>query len=445
MKISLFYEFPLPRPWSDDDEHKLFQDGLDEVEAADKAGFSTVWLTEHHFLEEYCHSTAPEIFLSAASQRTKDIRLGFGIMHLPPQVNHPARVAERVSTLDLISNGRVEFGTGESSSVGELGGFGIDPADKRKMWEEALEVSIRCMIEEPFTGFKGEHIEMPPRNVVPKPLQKPHPPVWVACTRPASVSMAAQKGLGALSFAYTGPGPLTERVNGYYKEFEENGAPVTPQMNPNILAIGGDLSMMVAPTDEQAIERLGMGGGFFAFGIMHYYMTGMHTPGRTGVWKRHLEEIEKDPSVVYGPGRGPIGSPATVREFLRGYEESGVDELIILLTPRRHEETMESIELMGKAVLPEFIERDEKAVAEKAKRTGADPREGRGAQASVECARLRRDLRVRRSAHRARKLHRQRGVPGDGRNERRHRSGCGEAQIRGRLGQQEPFRGREEH
>ena len=114
MKISLFYEFPLPRPWSDDDEHKLFQDGLDEVEAADKAGFSTVWLTEHHFLEEYCHSTAPEMFLAAASQRTKDIRLGFGIMHLPPAVNHPARVAERVSTLDLISNGRVEFGTGES-------------------------------------------------------------------------------------------------------------------------------------------------------------------------------------------------------------------------------------------------------------------------------------------------------------------------------------------
>jgi len=146
VKISLFYEFPLPRPWTPDDEHKLFQDGLDEVELADKAGFSTVWLTEHHFLEEYCHSTAPEIFLAAASQRTKNIRLGFGIMHLPPAVNHPARVAERVSTLDLLSNGRVEFGTGESSSVGELGGFGIDPADKRKMWEEAPEVSIRCMI-----------------------------------------------------------------------------------------------------------------------------------------------------------------------------------------------------------------------------------------------------------------------------------------------------------
>ena len=150
MKISLFYEFALPRPWVPDDERVLLQECLDEVEAADKAGFSTVWLTEHHFLEEYCHSTAPEIFLAAASQRTKNIRLGFGIMHLPPAVNHPARVAERIATLDLLSNGRVEFGTGESSSVGELGGFNIDPADKRAQWEEALEVAIRCMIEEPF-------------------------------------------------------------------------------------------------------------------------------------------------------------------------------------------------------------------------------------------------------------------------------------------------------
>lgn len=368
MKISLFYEFALPRPWSADDERQLFSDGLDEVELADKAGFSTVWLTEHHFLEEYCHATAPEMFLAAASQRTQNIRLGFGIMHLPPVVNHPARVAERVATLDLLSGGRVEFGTGEGSSIAELGGFGIDPADKRSQWEEALEVSIRCMTEEPFTGFDGQHVQMPARNVVPKPMQKPHPPVWVACTRPASVQMAASKCIGALSFAYTGPGPLAERVNGYYKELEENGVPVTPQVNPNILAIGGDLSMMVAPTDDQAIERLGVGGGFFSFGIMHYYMTGEHTPGRTGVWNRYLEEVEKDPTLAYGPGRGAIGSPATVREFLRGYEESGVDELILLLNPRSHEATMEAIELMGTQVLPEFIERDEKAVAEKAKR-----------------------------------------------------------------------------
>jgi len=368
MKISLFYEFALPRPWTDDDEYQMFQDGLDEVELADKAGFSTVWLTEHHFLEEYCHSTAPEMFLAAASQRTKNIRLGFGIMHLPPAINHPARAAERVATLDHLSNGRVEFGTGESSSVGELGGFNIDPADKREQWEEALDVTIRCLTETPFTGFKGNHIEMPARNVIPKPRQTPHPPLWVACTRPSSVQMAAQKGLGALSFAYTGPEALGDRVRGYYQEFEDACAPTVPQINPNILAIGGDLSMMVAPTDEQAVQRLGVGGGFFSFGIMHYYMTGMHTPGRTGVWDTYLDAVKEDSSLAYGPGRGAIGSPDTVREFLRGYEASGVDEIILLLNPRSHEATMESLEIMGKEVLPEFIERDAKAVAEKAKR-----------------------------------------------------------------------------
>ena len=368
MKISLFYEFPLPRPWGEDDEHQLFQDGLTEVEAADKAGFSTVWLTEHHFLEEYCHSSAPEMFLAAASQRTKDIRLGFGVMHLPPPINHPARIAERISTLDHLSNGRVEFGTGEGSSVAELGGFNIDPADKRSMWEEALEVSIRCMVEDPFSGFKGQHVEMPARNVIPHPLQKPHPPVWVACTRPSSVNMAAEKAIGALSFAYTGPGPLKDRVDTYYKDFEKKGSPVTPAISPNILAIGGDLSMMVARTDEEAIKRLGVGGGFFSFGIMHYYLTGMHTPGRTKVWELYEQAVKEDPTLAYGPGRGAIGSPDTVRQFLRDYEASGVDEIILLLNPRAHEGIMESIEIMGSEILPEFIERDEKALAAKAKR-----------------------------------------------------------------------------
>src|SRR6202163_1463041 len=177
MKFGIFYEHQLPRPWNEGDEHRLFREALDQVELADKLGIDYAWEVEHHFLEEYSHSSAPEIFLAACSQRTKNIRRGHGICLMPPKYNHPARVAERIATLDLISDGRVEFGTGESSSIGELGGFGIDPADKRAQWEEALEVAIRCMIEEPFTGFKGEHIEMPARNVIPKPLQKPHPPV----------------------------------------------------------------------------------------------------------------------------------------------------------------------------------------------------------------------------------------------------------------------------
>src|SRR5713226_7156245 len=180
MKFGTFYEHQLPRPWTEGRELKLFQDALDQVELADKLGVDHMWEVEHHFLEEYAHSSSPEIFLAACSQRTKNIRLGHGIVLLPPAYNHPARVAERIAMLDLVSNGRVEFGTGESSSEAELGGFRIDPALKREMWQEGLEVAVRCMTEAPFTGVDGKYVNMPPRNVVPKPAQKPHPPLWVA-------------------------------------------------------------------------------------------------------------------------------------------------------------------------------------------------------------------------------------------------------------------------
>src|SRR5918992_2515108 len=179
MRFGIFYEHQLPRPWADGDEQRLIQDALDQVELADRVGIEYLWEVEHHFLEEYSHSSAPEVFLAAPSQRTKRIRLGHGIIQTAPQYNHPARTAERVATLDLVSGGRVEFGSGESSSTAELGGFEIDPAIKREMWLEGLEVAVRCMAEEPFTGVDGTYVSMPPRNVVPKPVQQPHPPLWV--------------------------------------------------------------------------------------------------------------------------------------------------------------------------------------------------------------------------------------------------------------------------
>src|SRR5213594_3973735 len=131
MRFGIFYEHQLPRPWAPDSEQRLFQDALDQVELADRIGIDHAWEVEHHFLEEYSHSSAPEVFLAAASQRTKQIRLGHGIVQLPPEVNHPARIAERIATLDLISGGRVEFGTGEGSSQVALGGFGVPRDDKR--------------------------------------------------------------------------------------------------------------------------------------------------------------------------------------------------------------------------------------------------------------------------------------------------------------------------
>src|SRR5271157_1002579 len=123
MKFGVFYEHQLPRPWTANSEYELFQNSLSQVELADRLGYDYMWEVEHHFLEEYSHSSAPEVFLAAASQRTKQIRLGHGIVQLPPAFNHPARVAERIGMLDLVSGGRVEFGTGQGSSQMELGGF----------------------------------------------------------------------------------------------------------------------------------------------------------------------------------------------------------------------------------------------------------------------------------------------------------------------------------
>ena len=157
MKFGLFYEHQIPRPWEEGAEHKLFQDALDQVELADKLGFDYIWEVEHHFLEEYSHSSAPEVFLAACSQRTKQIRLGHGIVLMPPAYNHPARVAERISTLDLVSNGRVEWGTGESASHMELGGFNVDPKCKREMWEECTRETAKMMTQSPYAGYDGKH------------------------------------------------------------------------------------------------------------------------------------------------------------------------------------------------------------------------------------------------------------------------------------------------
>src|SRR5437588_9053775 len=139
MKFGIFYEHQLPRPWGEGSELKLFQDALDQVELGDRLGIDYAWEVEHHFLEEYSHSSAPEVFLAAASQRTKRIRLGHGIVLMPPGSNHSARVAERIATLDLVSDGRVDFGTGESASRAQLEGFNVTPADGRARRRERVE------------------------------------------------------------------------------------------------------------------------------------------------------------------------------------------------------------------------------------------------------------------------------------------------------------------
>jgi alkanesulfonate monooxygenase SsuD/methylene tetrahydromethanopterin reductase-like flavin-dependent oxidoreductase (luciferase family) len=385
VKFGIFYEHQLPRPWEADSELKLIQDALDQVELADQVGFDYVWEVEHHFLEEYSHSSAPEVFLAAASQRTKDIRLGHGIVQTAPGYNHPARTAERVATLDLVSGGRADFGSGESSSEAELGGFGIEYTEKREQWREGLEVAIRCMTETPFGGHDGKYVSMPPRNVVPKPVQKPHPPLWVACSRRDTILLAAELGIGALSFAFIDPEEAQHWVQDYRQVLAERCVPVGQAVNPTIACV---TPMMCAPTEDAAIERGLEGGNFFGYSLAHYYVFGDHVPGTTDVWQ---EFQERRGAMGYSPEaalaskqetlgakitsgeatglRGCVGTPDQLREYLERFEAVGVDQVIFVLQSgrNRHEDIMESIDLFGREVMPAFKERDEAAAAAKAK------------------------------------------------------------------------------
>ncbi len=214
VKFGIFYEHQYPKPWLPGGEMQLFDEALAQVELADSLGFEYAWEVEHHFLEEYSHSSAPEVFLAAASQRTKNIRLGHGIKLMPVKYNAPARIAEEIATLDLVSHGRVDFGTGESAARAELEGFNIDPAEKRAQWLETTEQVANMLAMDPYPGFEGKYFSMPARNIVPKPVQKPHPPMWVACSNRETIHLAAQLGLGALTFTFVSavPAAVASRV-----------------------------------------------------------------------------------------------------------------------------------------------------------------------------------------------------------------------------------------
>lgn len=348
MKFGIFYEHQLPRPWRDGDEQRLFQEALDQVELADRLGIDYAWEVEHHFLEEYSHSSAPEVFLAACSQRTKQIRLGHGITLMPPNYNHPARVAERIATLDLVSNGRVEWGTGESSSRIELEGFGVHYMDKREAWEESVRECARMIAMNPYPGYEGKYFSMPCRNVVPKPVQRPHPPLWVACSNRDTIRLAAKHGIGALTFAFIDPADAKYWVEEYYETFKKDCTPIGRTVNPQIAMVTG---FSLHPDSAVAVARGLEGFKFFGFALAHYYITGTHVPSQTNIW----DLFKSSPPFPMMP-TGGIGNPDEVRANLETFEEVGVDQTIFIQQGgnNRHEHICESLELFAREVMPAF-------------------------------------------------------------------------------------------
>ena len=391
VRFGLFYEHQVPRSQGFEiDEERLLADALEQIELAERVGFEYVWEVEHHFLEEYSHSSAPEVFLAAVSQRTERIRLGHGIVQAPPMVNHPARVAERVATLDLLSGGRVELGTGEGASQVELGGFGVDRERKRAAWEEGLDAITRMLVEEPFAGFRGEFFSMPPRNVIPKPKQRPHPPLWMACSRRDAIQLAARRGLGALSFSFVEPEESRQWVESYYELIgSDECVPAGFAVNPNFAVV---LPLMCHADEATAIDRGIDGAHFFGFSLAYYYAFGEHRPGRSNLYREFTERrdevgfareiVTPDDAPLgvrllqrgLGSLRGAIGTPDQIADLIERYEAAGVDQVIFVAQAgtNRHEHICESLELFAAEVMPRFAGRaDEREAAKRERLAGA--------------------------------------------------------------------------
>jgi alkanesulfonate monooxygenase SsuD/methylene tetrahydromethanopterin reductase-like flavin-dependent oxidoreductase (luciferase family) len=356
MKFGGFYEHQLPRPWVSESEHTLLKNALEQAVLSDQHGYDYVWATEHHFLEEYAHSSAPEVFLAAVSQRTKNIRIGHGIVQTPPYINHPARIAERIATLDLLSDGRVEFGTGAGATETELGGFYVPQDQKKNMQLEGMRVAVRMLVEDPFTGHEGQFLNVPPRNVVPKPLQKPHPPLWMACSNRASILQAAKLGMGALTFSFVTPEEAHQWVKDYYETMENECQPLGYAVNPNFAVA----APFLCDRDQERVERIGAESyGFFLYGLGHYSFFGEHRPSRTDIWDEYKNR-PKEFAPPEGRTQDCVGTPAMLRERLRDFEHAGIDQVLCISQAGKvpHDLLCSSIELFSKEVLPEFKDRD---------------------------------------------------------------------------------------
>jgi alkanesulfonate monooxygenase SsuD/methylene tetrahydromethanopterin reductase-like flavin-dependent oxidoreductase (luciferase family) len=348
MRFGLIYELQLPKPWDAESEHRLVQQALTEVEAADRLGYDYVWANEHHFLEEYSHNSAPEVFLAAAAGRTKQIHIGHAVVLSPPGYNPPARVAERIAMLDLVSSGRAEWGTGSSASRAELEGFNIDPALKKLMWAEATEQAANMMVMAPYPGFEGRFFRMPARNVVPKPLRKPHPPIWLACSNKETIHVAARNGVGALAFAFVDPAEAAKWASEYYAIIKSDECvPIGHSVNANIAMATG---FSVHHDEAEAVRRGGEGFQFFGYALGHHYVYGEHTPGVTNIWERFERGRDAMPPVV---GNG-IGTPAQLIDRLMQYRDAGVDQVIFIQQAGRnaHADIIASLELFAAEVMP---------------------------------------------------------------------------------------------
>jgi alkanesulfonate monooxygenase SsuD/methylene tetrahydromethanopterin reductase-like flavin-dependent oxidoreductase (luciferase family) len=356
MKFGMLYEMETPRPWNALSEYNVYWQALAQIELADRIGVDYVWEVEHHFLEEYSHSSAPEVFYGAVSQRTKNIRIAHGVRLLPFKFNHPIKVAEQAAVLDIMSNGRMDLGTGRSTTVQELDGFSVDYERTRQEVREALEVIVKAWTDE-ILEFDGKLLKIPPRRVVPKPIQKPHPPMWMACVAPDSYEIAGDRGLGVLSFSLNFE-LVQKSMEAYRTAFAKRSDQVPKVPNEQF---GGLIICHVAENKEE--EAIGLEGARWFMHHVAKLFEPLTVKNKLYSYEylRNLMNLDLDPKDVPDSQLKQhhmvvVGDWEEVCRKLEVFQKSGIDQVIMFKQAGHipHQNIMKSLRLFGKHVLPHF-------------------------------------------------------------------------------------------
>lgn len=361
MKLDLLYEIDVPYPWADkphpyaqrEAEQEAYANTIEQVIAADKLGFNTVWFVEHHFRENRSHCPSSEAVLGALSQVTKNLRLGFGVTLLPHGFIHPARVAEKVATVDILSGGRVEWGIGRSTPM-EQEAFGVDKVKSKEQMLAAAKTVVGMWAAD-FYEEHSEYLDFPRRMVTPKPFQDPHPPCWMACNSPESAAIAGRSGLGMVSFSPLQPLERTAEQIREYRAAASAPEPITGVVTNKVA--GYTLVHCADSLEQAAANGVWDAVAWWYRGLAEFVMKWEYpafAPGENvaieeafPMMNRPVEEFDEADMII-------VGEPERCVEKLVRYAEAGVDQVMCYVQFGKlpHESVMRSLELLGTKVMP---------------------------------------------------------------------------------------------
>ena len=365
MELGLLYEFEAPKPWEGEHpwgqrtkERQAYKNCIEQVVLADKKGFHTAWLVEHHFREGRSHMPCNDVVLGALSQITENIRLGFGVALMPHEFVHPVRVAEKVATVDLLSRGRAEWGMGRSTPMEQIA-FGVDTAQSKKKMLAACRTVSEMWAQE-YYEEDSEYLKFPKRMVTPKPYQYPHPPCWMAASSEETIRMAGQNGLGLLCFSIMQPLDKLARLIEIYREEQKNAVPVSHVHTNKV----GVYTLVHCTESRSRFDTNRVWDSMWwwyrtsAEFILKWEMAHLPPEAQDKAFPLLKKQADGDFDIHSFDEQDMviIGTPEEcLRKFIK-YEEAGIDQVLCYVNfgylPQ--EAVLESITLLGDYVIPEL-------------------------------------------------------------------------------------------